>query len=71
MPLPPIATFPIGKTQITFTQDDQGWHFHRWLRDGTERAEITVEPKDRLRTFPTPREAADWFRANYRWKIGR
>ncbi len=70
MPLPPIATVPVGKTQITFTEDAQGWHFHRWLIDGTKRIEIDVEPKDRLRRFPTPRDAADWFRANYGEKFG-
>jgi hypothetical protein len=69
VPLPPIATLPIGKTDITVVANEDGWHFHRWRTGGRPPADIEVEPKDRLRTFATPREAVDWFRGNYAWKV--
>jgi len=62
---PPIAVIPLGKTEITFTRGDRGWHFHRWRTTGRRPADIVVHPADRELQFESPSAAVTYFRERY------
>jgi len=67
--VPQSAVVPLLGTGLRFVQTDGAWRLDHW---GTDRPELTVPtvlPEDRLRTFRTLRDAADWFRVNYGGEI--
>ena len=67
--MPQTAMVPLLGTLITFIQTDGTWRLGRWETDRRELTIPAVEPEDRLRTFRTLRDAADWFRVNYGGEI--
>jgi hypothetical protein len=64
-----VASVPlVGQFGITVVGDQQGWRFES-LHRGVEKIWLEIREPDRQRHFPSAQAAAQYFAAQYGWKL--